>query len=73
MVRGKLYCRIKYFSYSKMSAPSVSTAFIDLMTYGELEKQMYTKQRISQGQNIRGNIIMMIMIIIVLKYILKNK
>lgn len=56
-----------------MSAPSVSTAFIDLMTYGELEKQMYTKQRISQGQNIRGNIIMMIMIIIVLKYILKNK
>ena len=71
-----------------MSAQGLATGFIDLATYGELEKHMYglpppLKSSKDPLKQYRGlvyssrikyiNLIIVFLIIIVLKYILKNK
>ena len=55
-----------------MTAPSVSTAFIDLATYGELEKRMYQGVRYSREGYYRKDRIIIIVIIIVLFYLKKK-
>jgi hypothetical protein len=57
-----------------MTAPSVSSAFVDLATYGELEKRMYSVNnvRYSRERYYRKDMIIIILIIIVLFYLKKK-
>jgi hypothetical protein len=52
-----------------MTAPSVSTAFIDLATYGELEKRMYSRE----GYYRKDNRWIIIIVIIIVLFYLKKK